>query len=236
MRKVLSNFVKLMLILLLSIVSSMYIYNSSVKKFKSGVEFKQKYESLNGTVSKSGKNYRSVNIPKDNMMEEITLDQINKMTKNKKTFYVYFGFKGCPWCRSVVEQMIKVAKENKIKKIYYVDVRPNDDEKNDIRDEYSLNENNEIYLSRKGTKEYKLFLQKYKKVLNDYSHGEIKTLDNTKFAGEKRLGAPNIIYVKKGIPKKMVTGISKKQTDGYMDLNDDILKDEFKIFNSFFKE
>lgn len=234
--KILKDILSLMFILLFSIISCLYIYNSSIKKFKDGVTFKETYESLNNKESNSGKKYRTLNIPKDNMIEQTSLKSINKMTNDKKTFYVYFGFKGCPWCRSVIEQMIKTAKENNIKKIYYVDVRPDDIIEKDIRDEYDLNENGEVYLSRVGTNDYHTFLKKYKNVLKDYSHGNVKTLDNTKFSGSKRLGAPNFIYVKKGIPKKLVTGISEKQTDGFMELTDEILTDEYKIFTEFFKK
>ena len=202
---------------------------------KDAMKFKETYESINGKKI-YGKTTRSVKIPKNNPIEITTIDEINEKVDNKETCYVYFGFESCPWCRSVVEKMLEVAKKQNVKKIYYVDVRPGEDSnETDIRDEYAKDEDGKIFLERKGTKAYHEFQKKFKNVLNDYRHGEIETLDGTEFEGEKRLGAPNYIYVKKGTPKKLVSGISEKQTDGFQKLTKDILKDEEKTFKDFFK-
>jgi 23S rRNA pseudouridine955/2504/2580 synthase len=42
--------------------------------------------------------------------------------ENKETFVVYFGFSDCPWCRSVVEELIHVAKDLNVEKLYYAEV------------------------------------------------------------------------------------------------------------------
>ena len=202
---------------------------------KDALKFKETYESLNGKKM-YGKTTRTVKIPKENPIEITTIDEINKKVDNKETFYVYFGFESCPWCRSVIEKMLEVAKKQNIKKIYYVDVRPGEDSnETDIRDEYAKDEDGKIYLERKGTKAYHEFQKKFKNILNNYKHGDIESLDGTEFEGAKRLGAPNYIYVKKGTPKKLVSGISEKQTDGFQKLTKDILKDEEKEFKEFFK-
>ena len=52
------------------------------------------------------------------------------MIENKETFYVYFGDELCPWCRSVIEKFIEVAKKNDVKKVYYVKIW--DDDHNEI--------------------------------------------------------------------------------------------------------
>ena len=230
--------IKIIITILLAVLVSITLFSTylSNKVTDSEKKFKKEYESLNGKTSKSGKEYRSVVIPEDNNIEITTLKNINKMIDNKETFYVYFGFEGCPWCRSVIEKMIEVSKTNNINKMYYVDVRPGvDDEKNDIRDEYDIDSDGNIYLSRKGTNEYHAFLKKAYNVLNDYSHADIKSLDNTKFEGAKRLGAPNIIYFKNGVAKKLTTGISDKEKDPFMKLTNKILKDEEDKFNEIFK-
>lgn len=202
---------------------------------KDSLKFKKTYESLNGKKI-YGKTTRNVTIPKNNPIEITTIDKINEKVDNKETFYVYFGFESCPWCRSVIEKMLEIAKKQNIKKIYYVDVRPGEDSaETDIRDEYAKDKNEKIYLERKGTKAYHEFQKKFKNVLKDYKHGDIESLDKTEYEGEKRLGAPNYIYVEKGTPKKLVTGISEKQKDGFQKLTKNILKDEEKTFKEFFK-
>ena len=52
---------------------------------------------------------------------------------------------------------------------------------------------------------------------------------------EKRIFAPNYIYVEKGVAKRITTGTSEKQTDSREELTKEILEDEEKLFNDFFK-
>ena len=198
---------------------------------KKALEFKKEYESMNGVESKSGKVHRTVSINKNNPYEKVTAKDIVEKINNKETFYVYFGDKLCPWCRSVIEKSIEVAKNKKINKIYYVAIW-NDEGEEILRDKYTL-ENNELKKIVDGTEEYYKLLDKFKDLLSDYTltneNGEkIET-------GEKRIFAPNYIYVEKGVPKTLVSGISEKQTDSREELTTEILEDEEKIFNEFFK-
>ena len=198
---------------------------------KKALEFKKEYESMNGVESKSGKVHRTVSINKNNPYEKVNAKDIVEKINNKETFYVYFGDKLCPWCRSVVEKSIEVAKDKKINKIYYVAIW-NDEGEEILRDKYTL-ENNELKKIVDGTEEYYKLLDKFKDLLSDYTlaneNGEkIET-------GEKRIFAPNYIYVEKGVPKTLISGISEKQTDSREELTTEILEDEEKIFNEFFK-
>lgn len=198
---------------------------------KKALEFKKEYESMNGVESKSGKAHRTVSINKNNPYEKVTAKDIVEKIDNKETFYVYFGDKLCPWCRSVIEKSIEVAKDKKINKIYYVAIW-NDEGEEILRDKYTL-ENNELKKIVDGTEEYYKLLDKFKDLLSDY------TLTNENgekiVTGEKRIFAPNYIYVEKGVPKTLVSGISEKQTDSREELTTEILEDEEKIFNDFFK-
>ena len=54
--------------------------------------------------------------------------------------------------------------------------------------------------------------------------------------GEKRIYAPNYIYVSEGKAIRMTTGISDKQTDSREELTDEILDDEEKLFSEFFAD
>lgn len=154
------------------------------------------------------------------------------MMDNKENFYVYFGSKYCPWCRSVIEMAIKTAKEKVIKKIYYVDIW--DEDRNEIlRDKYVLNSNNEPEQVIEGTKVYYEFLNRFDNVLYDYA---LSDEDGNKISvGEKRISAPNFIYIENGIANSLVTGISEKQKNFNDDLSSEILDDEHEIFNNFFK-
>lgn len=198
---------------------------------KKALEFKNDYESVNGKTNQKGKEYRMLSIDKDNPYEKVDTKTILEKIDNKETFYVYFGDKLCPWCRSVIEKSIEVSKRNKIDKIYYISIW-NDDKEEILRDKYIL-ENGEIKKEIEGTEDYYKLLEIFNDLLSDY------TLTNEKgdkvSVGEKRIYAPNYIYIENGIPKSLITGNSEKQKDPYEELTDDILQDEDNIFENFFK-
>ena len=200
------------------------------KKEESGLAFKKDYESVNGKENSHGKLHRELDIPEDNVFVISSASEIVKKIENKDTFYVYFGSKLCPWCRSTIVKANEVAKAKGVSKIYYVDIWDNDG--NEIlRDKYTLDDKNKPVLDKEGTEEYKKFLEAFDRLLSDYTltDKDGKTIQ----VGEKRIYAPNFIFIEKGVAKNLVTGLSDKLKDS---LTKEILEDEEKIYNDFFTE
>ncbi|MBR1748350.1 MAG: hypothetical protein IJ743_00990 [Bacilli bacterium] len=199
---------------------------------KDAQKFKSDYESINGKENSSGKVHRTINIDENNPYVYATAEEIVKKMENKETFYVYFGDKLCPWCRSVIEKSIQVAKENNIKTIYYVPIW--DDEGNEIlRDRLKVNEQGKLEIVKEGTESYKKLLELLDNVLSEYN---LTDKDGKKVeTKEKRIYAPNFIYVESGEAKKLIAGISEKQSDSREELTEEILKDEEEAFKSFFQ-
>lgn len=197
---------------------------------KNALKFKEDYESINGKEIGENK-YRDVSIDKDNPFVEVDAEKILDMIEKDETFYVYFGDKKCPWCRSVIEKAIKVSKDYDVKKIYYVSIW--DDDFNEIlRDKYKINDKGKVEKVSDGTDTYNKLLKEFDSLLSDYT-----LTDNNKKevkVGEKRIYAPNFIYVNNGKAVKMTEGISDKQKDSYQELSDEILADEEKLFKEFF--
>lgn len=199
---------------------------------KDSLKFKEEYESLNGTkTSYSDSNYRSVNLSKRNPFVYSTADDILDMINNKETFYVYFGSSYCPWCRSVIEEAINSSIDNKIDKIYYVDIW--DGFHNEIlRDTYEIDSEGNVRKTKNGTDTYYKLLKKFDNVLEDYTLTDDSSHEVN--VGEKRIFAPNFIYVENGKAKRSTTGISDKQSSSSDKLSKDILRDESKAFDKFF--
>lgn len=199
---------------------------------KDSLKFKEEYESLNGTkTSYSDSNYRSVNISKRNPFVYSTADDILDMINNKETFYVYFGSSYCPWCRSVIEEAINSSIDNKIDKIFYVDIW--DGFHNEIlRDTYETDSEGNVRKTKNGTDTYYKLLKKFDNVLEDYTLTDDSSHEVN--VGEKRIFAPNFIYVENGKAKRSTTGISDKQGSSGDKLSKDILRDESKAFDKFF--
>ena len=221
---------KKLLICLLSIV---LVFTTFGCTKKDSVIFKEDYESVNGKENSHGKLHREITIPEDNVFAISSASEILEKINNKETFYVYFGSKLCPWCRSTIVKANEVAKEKGVSKIYYVDIW--DDEGNEIlRDKYVLDSNNKPTLEKEGTSDYKKLLEVFNDLLEEYTLQD--TEGNKINVGEKRIFAPNYVYVDKGVAKKLVTGISDKQKDSREELTDEILQDEADIYDEFFTE
>lgn len=194
------------------------------KEQTDSLKFKEEYESLNGEISESGKEIRSLSIPKDNPFIYQTAEEIVERINNNESFVVYFGFAKCPWCRSVLEQFIKSAEDHNIEKIYYVDVL-------DIRDTYEFKDSS-LEKTKEGTPGYNELIKLMEDVLSDYT---IALEDESISTGEKRIYAPNIVAIVNGKPSKMVEGISDKLTDPYMELTEEMKKDSYNSFNCLWK-
>ena len=216
------KFISILLIVVLMISVTGCVISNDIKDSE---KFKEEYESQNGKKSKSGKENRKVSISEDNPFVYTTAEEISKKMDNKETFIVYFGFSTCPWCRSIIEELIKCAKDSKVDKIYYVDVL-------DIRDTKELDEDGTIKTTKEGTKGYKELIDKMSNVLSDYTttkEGEEISLE------EKRIYAPNVIAVVNGKATKLEEGISEELKDPYMELTEEMKKYTYNSFKCIFK-
>ncbi len=186
---------------------------------KDAIKFKEEYENLNGKINEnSKKKYRTVKIDSKNKIIYSSAKEILKMMEEKKSFVVYFGFDSCPWCRSVVENVSKISKELD-ENIYYVDVK-------EIRDVYELDDENKVKLTKEGDKNYLKLIKKLDSVLKEYT---LTTDDDNEVkVGEKRIYAPNVVSIIDGSAKELTTGISDKQTDGYITLTDEMKQESYK--------
>ena len=218
-------YVALCIVLGIIIIACLAIYVKT-NKFGDNIRFKKEYESINGTISESGKVVRSISISKDNPFRYITAKKLVKEIENKKSFIIYFGFAKCPWCRSMLPTLINVAKEQGISKIYYLDIL-------DIRDTLALDENSNIISEKRGTDEYYVLLALFNDVLDDY---ELTDKDGNKAKpNEKRIYAPNVVKVENGIPVKLTTGLSDKQIGAYDELTDQMNQDMYNKLSELMK-
>ena len=223
---------KLLILLLVSVmaVTLTGCFKEKETKQKEGLQFKEEYEKLNGKTNKSGKAHRTISISEDNVFVEITPDKAVEMIENGDTFYLYFGSPLCPWCRSVIEKADEVSRNNGIEKIYYIDIW--DEEGNEIfRDKYEIVDG-ELKKTINGVDSYYKMLEYFNDFLRDY---EITTnAGDSMSTGEKRIYAPNFVYINKGKIARLVTGKSSLQNDSREELTDEMLKEEETIFNEFF--
>ncbi len=191
-----------------------------------GIKFKEEYEKLNGKKNDQGKKYREITIDSKNKMVYKTTEEVLNLIDKKKSFVLYFGFDTCPWCRSVLPTLASISKELN-QEVYYIDVK-------DIRDTFELDDDNKPKLVKKGSKDYSKLLEKLEPVLEDYT---LTDSDNNDIkVGEKRIYAPSIVSVIDGKAKELTTGISDKQTDGYMKLTKEMEKETYNKIKKVLKQ
>lgn len=187
----------------------------------SAAKFKKEYESLNGKTATSGKTIREVSIPENNPIVYQTAEGIVSRMENGETFAVYFGFASCPWCRSMVEQLIKSAQDNNISTIYYVDVYK-------IRDQYEVDDSGKLTRTEEGTDGYNELLNLLDDVLDDYV---ITTESGEKIeTNEKRIYAPNVVAVVNGVATEMIEGTSSSLKDPYDEITEEMKKESYESF------
>ena len=218
------------LVLIIIIVFSLFLFTGCVDKTTDAYKFKEEYESKNTKDNGFGKKYRSLNISNDNPFIYQTADELVERVENKETFIVYFGFSECPWCRSIIEELIHAAKDKKIDKIYYVDIQK-------IRDIKEADRNGNIITTKEGTTAYMKLIENFSNVLSDYT---IMNDNSEKVsAGEKRIYAPNVIVVSHGNAIQMEEGISEELKDPYSKLTNKMRKytyNKFKCLITCFEE
>lgn len=218
---------KKIIVVLLLVISAVALTGCTKKE---AIEFKNEYESLNGKVNAKGVEHRNLNINSNNPYVKVDAKEIIKKIDKKESFYVYFGDKLCPWCRSVIEKSIEIANKKKIKTIYYVAIW--DDEGNEILRDKFVYEKQKLIKKVNGTDEYYKFLDIFNDLLDDYNVYDEN--DKEISTHEKRIFAPNFFYVEKGVPISMTDGISALQKDAREELTEEILKEEEELFTEFF--
>lgn len=172
------------------------------------IKFKEDFEKENYNTK------IKVSIPSDNPMTYIAEEELVKKIENKENIIVLFGYSKSIETRSMIENLILIAKNNNIKKIYYLDIL-------EIRDEKTI-ENNEVKTIKNGTEDYNKLLELLKDNLNDYKI-------NNQIVG-KRIYSGTILKINnKNI--SIIRGISDNfDINNY---NDDMKKESFDKINNF---
>ena len=158
--------------------------------------FKEEYETLNNTTRANGTQNKKISIMEDNNIVYITLDEAVDILDSGSGI-IYFGYAADPYSRIAVPTLLEAMDVNSLDKIYYVNIRPNDKEENDLRDIYTLNEKNKAKKTKEASSNaYYEVITSLANYLQEYvlytSKG--KKIDT----GVKRLNTPTVVAVLEG--------------------------------------
>lgn len=207
-----NKIILIVIILLTLIVVGVCVYAVTKKEenvTKDGLNFQKEYSELNGKINEyTGKENVQVDITKTNTVKYSTEEEINEML-TKDTGIIYLGFSECPWCRTLVTSLTKVAEE-KNEPIYYLDIK-------DIRSAFTV-EDGKLINSKKGSDGYYKLLKTLDEHLSEYILADDN--GNQFDTKEKRIYVPTLIAVKDGKVTDFHVGTINSQADGNDELND----------------
>ena len=190
-----------------------FVFKDSNKN-TDAIKFKNEYTELNGKVNEfNNQEYVNVSLTDDNMFKYVTEDDAIKLLE-KGTGVIYFGFPGCPWCRSLLNPLAKVAKE-KNETIYYLNIL-------DLRSSFKVVDG-KLTKTKDGSDSYYKLLELLDDELEQFY---VEDKDGKKYdTNEKRLYAPTLVAVKDGQITSIHVGTLDSQLSGYDKLSDSQLKE-----------
>lgn len=203
------------LLLLLTISGVIWIVKDHEPATKTDAErFKEDYESYNNKKEEdSAKVYPKTEIDEENPIVYSSYKEVLELLeeKNNKNAVIYFGFPTCPWCRTLIPELLKAADETGLEKIYYLN-------NVDSRDKKVL-EDGKIKTEKEGSNDYKKLLEKL-----DSHLGEYEGLNDSSI---KRLYFPTVLFVRDGKIIDIQISTLDSQEDGYKELTKE-QKEELK--------
>ena len=151
--------------------------------------FQKAYESLNGTAITKVEIIKNNNIVYIDMKEAATI-------LDSGSGVIYFGYSADEFARNAVPVLLDAMSASELEKIYYVDLRPENNEDNDVRDLYTLNKKNKATIAREASVEYEAVRTALANYLDDYV---LYTSKNKKVnTGKTRLESPTVVSVVEG--------------------------------------
>ncbi len=198
-------FIAIIIVTLIIVGLCIYsLINKEEIEISDSIKFRNEYMELNAKVNDdNGKTYPDVVIDEDNTVKYVTNEKVLEILKSG-TGVIYFGYNTCPWCRSLVSTLTRVA-EKKNETIYYVDIK-------DIRTTFELKDGS-IEKIKDGTPFYYDLLKSLDSVLEDYKLKD--DAGNEYSTNEKRLYAPTVVAVSEGEITDIHVGTVDTQASGY---------------------
>jgi len=220
-KKILLGIIGIILLAAIVIVVLVVKDNKKVEYREDALKFEKEYEKLNNQGNDyNDKLYLELDIAKDNIVEYATEEKIVEVLE-KGNGVIYFGFPNCPWCRAMINPLLETAKENGIKKIYYLNIL-------ELRDAYKV-EDKEVLRTKEGSDAYYKILDELSDCLADYSVTDAKGKEYA--TGVKRLYAPTVVMVKKGEVKAFHEDVVESLEDPYAGLSEEQDQELREIFN-----
>lgn len=205
--------------------------NTEYKMTDDERNFKEEYEKLNNTTRSNGTQNKKISIIEDNNIVYTNLEEVASIL-DSGSGVIYFGYAADPYSRIAVPILLSAMDNTSLDTIYYVNIRPNDKEENDLRDIYTLNDKNKAKKTKDASSSYYEVVTSLANYLDEYvlvtSKG--KKVDT----GVKRINTPTVVAVQEGEVVDFHAGTVKDhQLDDKENLRDLTKEEQDTLLNTY---
>lgn len=148
-------------------------------------------------------------VSEDNVFVYRTLEEINKILENG-TGLIFFGFPECPWCRGYAPIINEIAKQEKLEKVYYFNIKQDRADNTELYQKaVKLLEENLRY-DEEGNRRI------YAPSLIAVKNGKVVGFDDTRYWNNKSYETPEDFWNKEDLTSmkeklvKMITDVNEK--------------------------
>ena len=189
MKKKKTIIISIILLAVILVLICLTVAKDKAYKKTDAYRFKQEYEELNKTKSKSYSTYQELNIPKKNPIKYINVKEALSIIKNDSGI-IYFGAPWCSWCRNAVPVLLDAAIDKKVDTIYYLNM-------DKVRNTYEVR-NGKLVKTQKEQDGYYELLELLKPVLQQETYKVTDENNKSYDTKELRIYMPFIISVENG--------------------------------------
>lgn len=148
-------------------------------------------------------------VSEDNVFVYRTLEEINKILENG-TGLIFLGFPECPWCRGYAPIINEIAKQEKLEKVYYFNIKQDRADNTELYQKaVKLLEENLRY-DEEGNRRI------YAPSLIAVKNGNVVGFDDTRYWNNKSYETPEDFWNKEDLTSmkeklvKMITDVNEK--------------------------
>lgn len=148
-------------------------------------------------------------VDKDNVFVYRTFEEINKILENG-TGLIFLGFPECPWCRGYAPIINEVAKQEKLEKVYYFNIKKDREDNTELYQKAVKLLGDNLRYDDEGNRRI------YAPTLIAVKNGKIVGFDDTRYWNNKSYETPEDFWNKEDLTSmkeklvKMITDVNEK--------------------------
>lgn len=150
-------------------------------------------------------------VSEDNVFVYRSLEEINKILKNGSGI-IFLGFPECPWCRGYAPIINEVAKQEKLEKVYYFNIKKDREDNSELYQETVKLLGDNLRYDDEGNRRI------YAPSLIAVKNGKIVGFDDTRYWNNKSYETPEDFWNKEDLTsmkEKLVKMITDTKDQSY---------------------